>query len=166
MSKWVGNTACVLGHVFNSASRQHCEVWALEFPFLHSLKDIVPSRGGLPLWPYKLVYDSGSAMVFHGLLLSLFPLWGKGTSKTGFLFNVQKRPVPESSGASLAKRPHFDSSNEAQQGSRKSTGGCVCQFYWLSEEQGWQSWCVTVHNLMLLSQLSSSHSNCVWGTQP
>ena len=30
---------------------------------------------------------------------------GKARPKTGFHFNVHKRPVPESSGASLAKRP-------------------------------------------------------------
>ena len=42
ISKWVGNMACILAHVFNSASRQHCELWASQFPFLHSLKDMVP----------------------------------------------------------------------------------------------------------------------------
>ena len=36
------NSACILAHVFSSASRQHCEVWASQFPFLHSLKDLVP----------------------------------------------------------------------------------------------------------------------------
>ena len=29
-------------HVFNSVSRQHCEVWASQFPFLHSLRDVIP----------------------------------------------------------------------------------------------------------------------------
>ena len=33
MSKWIGNTAHILAHVFNLASRQHCEVWASQFPF-------------------------------------------------------------------------------------------------------------------------------------
>ena len=42
VSKQAGNSACILAHVFNSASRQHCEVWASHFPFLHSLKDVVP----------------------------------------------------------------------------------------------------------------------------
>ena len=43
VSKWVGSTACILAHVFISSSRQHCEVWASQFPFLHCLKDIIPS---------------------------------------------------------------------------------------------------------------------------
>ena len=41
MSKWVGNMACVLAYIFNSASRQHHEVQASQF-LLHSIKDLVP----------------------------------------------------------------------------------------------------------------------------
>ena len=26
VSKWVGNSACILAYLFNSVSRQHCEV--------------------------------------------------------------------------------------------------------------------------------------------
>ena len=33
---------------------------------------------------------------------------GKARPRTGFHFNVQKRSMPESSGASLAKRPHLE----------------------------------------------------------
>ena len=42
VSKQVWNSAHILGHAFNSASGQHCEVWTSQFPFLHSLKDMVP----------------------------------------------------------------------------------------------------------------------------
>ena len=31
--KWVGNSACILVHVFNFASRQCYEIWASQFPF-------------------------------------------------------------------------------------------------------------------------------------
>ena len=31
-----------LAHLFNSVSRQHHEVWASQFPFLHSLKEVIP----------------------------------------------------------------------------------------------------------------------------
>ena len=31
-----------LAHVFKSISRQHHEVWASQFPFLYSLKDVIP----------------------------------------------------------------------------------------------------------------------------
>ena len=41
--KWVCNATCILAHVFNSASRQHHEVWASQFPFLHSIMDKVPA---------------------------------------------------------------------------------------------------------------------------
>ena len=40
--KCVGNSANILAHIFHSASRQHCEVWASQSPFLGSLKDVVP----------------------------------------------------------------------------------------------------------------------------
>ena len=42
VSKQVGNSAGILVHVFNSVSRQHHEVWASQFPFLHSLRDVIP----------------------------------------------------------------------------------------------------------------------------
>ena len=48
VSKQVGNSAHILAHVFNFALRQHCEVWASQFPFLHSLKEVVPpSKAGM-----------------------------------------------------------------------------------------------------------------------
>ena len=40
VSKQVGNYNCILAHVFNSLSRQHHEVWASQFPFLHSVRDV------------------------------------------------------------------------------------------------------------------------------
>ena len=46
---------------------------------------------------------------------------GKARPKTGFHFNVQKRPVWKSSGASLTKRPCLESRTEAHQGGRKYT---------------------------------------------
>ena len=36
------NSDCTLVHIFNSASRQHHEVLALQFSFLHGLNDVVP----------------------------------------------------------------------------------------------------------------------------
>ena len=43
VSKWVGNSAHILAHVFNSVSRQCHEVWTSQFPFLHSLRDMIPT---------------------------------------------------------------------------------------------------------------------------
>ena len=42
VSKQVGNLGCILAHVFNSVSRQCHEVWASQFPFLISLRDVIP----------------------------------------------------------------------------------------------------------------------------
>ena len=54
---------------------------------------------------------------------------GKARSQTGFQFTVQKRPmsgsVPGISGASLPKRPHLESGNEAHLIGKRSTGGSV-----------------------------------------
>ena len=41
VSKRVGNS-CVFWHMFDSVSRQHWEVLASQFPFLHSLKEVIP----------------------------------------------------------------------------------------------------------------------------
>ena len=58
--------------------------------------------------------------------LSLPPMRGsKVIPRTGFHFIVQKRPVPESSGASLTRRPHQESRIEAYPGGRKSTCGSI-----------------------------------------
>ena len=54
---------------------------------------------------------------------------GKARPQTGFHFTVQKRPmsgsVPGTSGASLLKRPHLESGNEAHPSGKKSAAGSV-----------------------------------------
>ena len=50
VSKRVGNSAHILAHLFNSVSRQNHEVWASQFPFLHSLKEVIPPSEAC-LWP-------------------------------------------------------------------------------------------------------------------
>ena len=42
VSKPVGNSGHILAHLLNSVSRQHDEVWASQFPFFHSLKEVIP----------------------------------------------------------------------------------------------------------------------------
>ena len=44
VSKWVGNTAHILAYLFNSVSRQYHKAWASQFPFLHSLWEVIPPR--------------------------------------------------------------------------------------------------------------------------
>ena len=43
VSKQAGNSAHILAHVFNSVTRQHIEVCTSWFPFLRSLRDVIPS---------------------------------------------------------------------------------------------------------------------------
>ena len=42
VSKQVDNTTCILAYIFNSASRQHCDLLASKFPFLNNIKDTLP----------------------------------------------------------------------------------------------------------------------------
>ena len=73
VSKLLGSSAHILAPVFHSASRQHCEVWASQFPFLQSLKDMVPPSevccyGCINLFLVRLSNSPPQAC------LSLFPL--------------------------------------------------------------------------------------------
>ena len=48
VSKQVGNLAQILAYLFNAVSRRHHEVWASQFPFLCSLRDVIsPSEACL-----------------------------------------------------------------------------------------------------------------------
>ena len=70
VSKQVRNSAHILVHVFNSVSRQHYEVWASQFPFLHSLRDVIPASEAC------LVSGADSAIVFHAFVSVFFHLRG------------------------------------------------------------------------------------------
>ena len=127
VSKQVGNSAYILAYLFRAVSRQHHEVWASQFPFLHSLRDVIP-----PSEACLYGHINWSLAHAHSVGLSQsFPLrrGGKARPWTGFQFTVQKRPmsgsVPGTSGASLPKRPHLESGNEAHLSGKKSAGGTV-----------------------------------------
>ena len=110
--------------MFNSVSRQHHEVWASQFPFLHSLKDVIPTNEaclyGHINWSLAQAQQQSS--------MGISQWGGKARPQPGFHFMVQMRPVPGSSGASLAKRPHSESGNEIHPSGKTSVGGSVCQF--------------------------------------
>ena len=127
VSKQVGNLARILAYLFNSVSRQHREVWASQFPFLHSLKEVIPPSEACL---YGCINWSLSQAHSMGLSQSFFPKrGGKARPGTGFQFTVQKRPLSGSvlvtSGSSLPKRPHMESGNEAHLSGKKSAGGSV-----------------------------------------
>ena len=118
---------CILAHLFNSVSRQHHEVWASHFPFLHSLKEVIPPSEaclyGCINWSLAQAHSVGLSQSFPP------KRGGKARPQTGFQFTVQKRPmsgsVPGTSGASLPKRPHLERGNEACLSGKKSAGGSV-----------------------------------------
>ena len=94
--KWVGSTAHILAYLFNSASRQHHEIWATLFPFLHNIKDSIPLSEAC-LYGH---INSSLAQAYHqsSLRLSQSSPSMKGIrdkSRAGCQFNVQKQPVPE-----------------------------------------------------------------------
>ena len=121
------NSACILAHLFYSVSRQCGEVWASQFPFLHSLKEVIPPSEaclyGHINWSLAQAHSVGVSQSFPP------KRGGKARPWTGFQFTVQKRPlsgsVPGTSWASLPKRPHLESGNEACLGGKKSAGGSV-----------------------------------------
>ena len=126
VSKQVGNSVCILAHLFNSVFRQHHEVWASQFLFFTVLRR-----------RFLLVRLACMAILiglWHRLILWVclfFPpeRGGKARPWTGFQFTVLNRPmsgsVPGTSGASLPKRPHLESGNEAHLSGKKSAGGSV-----------------------------------------
>ena len=127
VSKRVGNLAQILAYQFNSVSRQHCEVWVLQFPFLHSLQEVIPPSEAClygPInWSMAQAHSVGLSQSFPPKRVGMARPWA------GFHFTVQKRPmsgsVPGTSGASLLKRPHLESGNEAHLSDKKSAGGSV-----------------------------------------
>ena len=91
VSKQVGNSACSLAYLFNSVSRECCEVWASQFPFLHSLKEVIPPSEACL---YGHINWSLAEAHSVGLSQSLPPKrGGKVRPQTGFHFTVQKRPM-------------------------------------------------------------------------
>ena len=122
--------AHILAYLFNSVSRQHCEVWSSQFPFLPSLRDVIPPSEACLYGHINL-----SLVQAHSVGLSQsFPpkRGGKARPWTGFHFTVQKRPmsgsVPGTSGASLPKRSHLASGNEAHLSGKK-----VCWWQFLHQ---------------------------------
>ena len=130
VSKQVGYSTHILVHVFNSVCRQHHEVWASQFPFLHSLRDVIPPIEACLYGHINWSLAQAQQQSSMGLSQSFPPKrGGKTRPQTGFHFTVQNMPVPGSvpgsDGAFLAKRPHMESGDEAHPSGKKSAGGNV-----------------------------------------
>ena len=101
VSTQVGNSAHILAHLFNSVSRQHHEVRASQFPFLHSLEEVIPPSEACL---YGHIDWSLVQAPSVGLSQSFPPKRGsKARPWTGFQFTVQKWTMSGSvSGTSAA----------------------------------------------------------------
>ena len=111
-------------YLFNSTSRQGCEVWASQFPFLHNIKDSInPSEAclyGCINWSLSQTHHQSS----HGLSQSSTSIRGiRAKSRAGFCFDVQKCSVLKPGGASWPNKPHLDPKSDGHQGGRTSLGG-------------------------------------------
>ena len=112
--------------MFNSVSRQHCQVWASQFPYLHSLREVIPPSEaclyGHINWTLVQAQQQSSMSLSQS-----FPSkrGGKARPQTGFHFTVQMRSVPGSSAPPLAERPHLETGNKACPSGKKSAGGSV-----------------------------------------
>ena len=96
------------------------------YPFLHGLKDVVPPSEACLYGCIKCFLAQAQQQSSIGLSHSFVSKrCGNARPWNGFHFTVQKRPVPGSSGASLAKRPHLESGNETHPASKKSAAGGV-----------------------------------------
>ena len=141
MSKQVENFTCILAHIFNSASRQHCEVWALKFPFFIVSRMLFLSSEACLYDHVNCSHAQAQQQSCIGLSQSfLSERGGKAKPWTGFHFTVQKRPVPGSGGAFLAKRPHLESGTETQLGGKKSAGSDVCSSADVRKKGGHGGW--------------------------
>ena len=90
VSKRVGNLACILAHLFNSVPRQCCEVWASQFPFLHSLKEVIPPSEaclyGHITWSLAQAHSVGLSQSFPP------KRGGKARPWTGFQLKYRRDP--------------------------------------------------------------------------
>ena len=66
----------ILAYLFNSVSRQYHEVWASQFPFLHSLRDVIPPSGACLYGHINWSLAQGSPPVFCGSMSVFSPKRG------------------------------------------------------------------------------------------
>ena len=123
VAKWVGNASHVLAYLFNSTSRQCCEVLVSQVPFLHNFKDtVLPSEACLN-WNINWSLAQAHQQSFLGFSASFtFMIGGKAKPKARFQFNVHSWSVLEASDGTLAKEPCLDTRTESHQGGGKLLG--------------------------------------------
>ena len=127
--------------VFNSVSRQHHEVWASQFPFLHCLRDVIPPSDACLYGHINWSLVQAQQQSSIGLSQPFTPKrGGKARPWDWVPFHSKKRPVPGSLGASLAKRPHLESGNEVIQVARSLLVAVSPLSYQYKEEGGQGGW--------------------------
>ena len=136
-----GKFSMYFTHLFNSVSRQHHEVWTSQFPFLHSLKEVIPPVPmtilfglwhRLILWVISVL---SSKKGWQGQITDWVPIHSTERPVSGSGLGLVKR-------ASLPKQPPLGSGNEAHLHDKTSAGGTVSTH---STESRWKGghgdWC-------------------------
>ena len=106
--------------MFNFASRQHHEVWALQFSFLHGLKDVVPPSAaclyGHINWSQAQAQQQSSIGLSQSFASKVN---GKARPQTESI-SLCKRGLCQGLMVSLClKRPHLESGTETYPGGKK-----------------------------------------------
>ena len=97
LSKWVGNTACYLGSLFNYALRQHHGVWDSKYQFLHNFQASASSSKACLYGHTNWKLAQAQQQSFLGMSQAATSLWGGKTRlRVGFQFSVQQWPVAKS----------------------------------------------------------------------
>ena len=78
------------------------------------------------IWSLAQGHQQSSLALFQ---MSTSMRGARAKPKAGFWFNVQKQFVLESSGASLAKKPHLNIGIESHQGWEGVSWGCICELH-------------------------------------
>ena len=133
-----GNLACILAYLFNSVFRQHHEVWASQFPFLCSLREVIP-----PSETCLHGYINWSLAQAHSVGLSLsFPPKGGGKARPWTGSSSQcRRDLCQGLCQRLVGHPCLRGLTcrvgmTLVQVARKSVGGSVCTSFAESRRKG------------------------------
>ena len=102
VTKCVSNAAHIFAPLFTSVYR-HCEVWALQFPFLNIIED----TSSIEAFLYGLL--SGIWCRFHNnlWLVTILEFNGRWEAKTGFQFDIQKWSMSDYGSTPWADKPEL-----------------------------------------------------------
>ena len=137
-----GKFSMYFAHLFNSVSRQCHEVWTSQFPFLHSLKEVIPPVSMtvlIGLWHRLILWVCLSPFLLKGVARSDHRLGSNSQYRRDLCWGLCQGLVKR---ASLPKQPPLGSGNEAHLHGKTSVGGTVSTSSTESRRKGGHGdWC-------------------------